>query len=181
MERSLDFNYEGKRAEVRTFEFSPFWTLVVNIFAWLLVHIGVSYLFLKMPDAWFSHTADRKKPQTKKSKEELIYERLLFIRIWKDKLPDGGSLFRGGFAKKKIAVLEKAYLQTFILETRRGEWTHIISMLPAPLFFLWNESIYGWIMIVYAIVANVPFIIVQRYNRFRLQRIFWKLKEKSEM
>jgi len=143
--------------------------------------MGVSYLFLKMPNSWFRRSTDAMQPRSHRQLEEAIYDRVLRIRLWKDQLPDGGSWFRGGFSKKKIAMLEKAYLQTFILETRRGEWTHICSMLPAPLFFLWNETFYGWIILAYAVLANTPFIFVQRYNRIRLQRIYWKLKEKSEL
>ncbi|MCJ7986509.1 hypothetical protein MUB16_25250 [Priestia sp. OVL9] len=31
-------------------------------------------------------------------------------------------------------------------------------------------------MVIYAIVANVPFILVQRYNRIRIHQVVLKLK-----
>ncbi len=130
-----------------------------------------------MPDRWFDSSrqrlidSDKRGMEGRKSREEKFYDRYLHIRLWKDKLPDGGAMFDDGFPKSKLEEHKLAYYQKFILETRRGEWTHWISMLPAPLFFMWNEELYGWIMILYAVVANLPFIIVLRYNRLRLLRI----------
>ncbi|MCY9697072.1 glycosyl-4,4'-diaponeurosporenoate acyltransferase CrtO family protein [Paenibacillus alginolyticus] len=164
---------------MRIVEMWPMWTLLADITGWFLVHMGVSYLFFIMPDRWFIRLTDGKLPNSHGLREEIIYERYLLIRTWKDKPPDGGGLFPGGFAKKKFAILDKAYVSKFIRETRRGEWTHFGSMLPAPLFFMWNEPLYGWMMMIYAIIANVPFILIQRYNRIRLQRILRKLTEKS--
>ncbi|GFZ79421.1 glycosyl-4,4'-diaponeurosporenoate acyltransferase [Paenibacillus marchantiophytorum] len=164
---------------MRIIEMTPIWTLLADITGWLLVHLGVSYLFFVMPAGWFIRITDGKLPDSHGLREEIISERYLRIRTWKDRLPDGGGLFPGGFAKKKFAKLDQAYVSTFIRETRRGEWTHVGSMLPAPLFFMWNEPLYGWVMMIYAIIANVPFILIQRYNRIRLQRILRKLTEKS--
>lgn len=58
-----------------------------------------------------------------------------------------------------------------MIETQRAEWTHWVSMLPAPLFFIWNPVWAGWLMILYALIANLPFIIIQRYNRPRLLKL----------
>ncbi len=44
-------------------------------------------------------------------------------------------------------------------------------MLFAPLFFLWNKPGIGWIMIVYALIENLPLIMAQRYNRIRFKRL----------
>lgn len=52
-------------------------------------------------------------------------------------------------------------------------------MPPAFLFFIWNPLWAGFIMIAYAILANLPFILTQRYNRPRLQRLL-QLKQQRE-
>lgn len=44
-------------------------------------------------------------------------------------------------------------------------------MSAAPFFFLWNPVALGAAMVVYALVANAPCLLVQRYNRARLLRL----------
>ena len=41
----------------------------------------------------------------------------------------------------------------------------------APLFFLWNPWWADLIMLTYALMANLPCIFAQRYNRLRFQRL----------
>src|SRR5712692_4374948 len=47
-----------------------------------------------------------------------VYERLLRIKRWKDRLPDAGALFRGGFSKRRVMTRDPEYLETFAAETR---------------------------------------------------------------
>ena len=100
------------------------------------------------------------------------------IRQWKDKLPDGTVIAKKGFDKSRLAQQQKDYLEKFVIETRRAELTHWLLMVPAPFFFLWNPAWAGWVMIVYALLANCPFIMIQRYNRPRLERV---LRKKSAL
>jgi glycosyl-4,4'-diaponeurosporenoate acyltransferase len=48
-------------------------------------------------------------------------------------------------------------------------------LLFSLVFFIWNPWWVGIVMIVYAILVNVPCIIIQRYNRIRLKRVCAKL------
>jgi len=63
------------------------------------------------------------------------------------------------------------YLETLSLKQKRVEPTQWLSILPSFLFFLWNPVWAGWIMVIYALLFNVPIILVQRYNRPRLERV----------
>jgi glycosyl-4,4'-diaponeurosporenoate acyltransferase len=47
--------------------------------------------------------------------------------------------------------------------------------LFSPVFFVWNIWWVGIVMIVYAMLANMPCIMIQRYNRIRLKRVYAKL------
>ncbi|WP_245585944.1 hypothetical protein [Paenibacillus pinihumi] len=167
-------------------ELPPLWVITANISGWLIIHLGVSYACHRMPFRWFdssgAHSA-RESGQpcpgsvttgmrfASKLPEERFYEQVLRIRSWKDRVPELGALFTGGFSKKALAAHSSGYYRVFAAETRRGEWTHWLSIAPAPLFFLWNEPAGGWLMIGYALAANLPFICIQRYNRLRLTRI----------
>ena len=55
--------------------------------------------------------------------------------------------------------------------TRGAELAHVPILLLGPVFFAFNPWWLALVMVAYAIVANVPCILVQRYNRARLERI----------
>ena len=76
-----------------------------------------------------------------------------------------------GFPKKRLAGKGNAYFLAFARETCRAEATHWVIMLFAPLFFLWNPVGVGFFMILYALAENIPLIMAQRYNRYRLRRV----------
>src|SRR4051812_6160767 len=57
-----------------------------------------------------------------------FYERLR-IKRWKDRLPEAGALFTGGFSKRSARTLDRAVLERFVVETRRAEWAHWVIML----------------------------------------------------
>lgn len=99
-----------------------------------------------------------------------FYERL-GIRRWKDRLPEAGALFTGGFSKRSVHTRDRAVLERFVVETRRAEWTHWVIMLITPLFAVWNWWWVAGLMALYAVAANVPCLAVQRYNRARLLRL----------
>jgi glycosyl-4,4'-diaponeurosporenoate acyltransferase len=99
-----------------------------------------------------------------------LYEQLA-IKRWKDRLPEAGALFAGGFSKRSVRTRDRALLEQFVVETRRAEWTHWTIMAATPVFVVWN---WWWVeiaMVVYALAANLPCLLVQRYNRARLVRL----------
>jgi glycosyl-4,4'-diaponeurosporenoate acyltransferase len=100
-----------------------------------------------------------------------VYERVLRVKRWKDLLPEAGNLFRGGFSKRRVLRHDREYLEEFVVATRRAELAHWPILAVGPLFFLWNPWWLGIAMVGYAVVANVPCILVQRYNRARLERM----------
>jgi glycosyl-4,4'-diaponeurosporenoate acyltransferase len=100
-----------------------------------------------------------------------FYEGWLRIKRWKDRLPEAGNLFRGGTSKRRLPDHDREGLQRFAVETRRAELTHWLILAAAPWFFLWNPWWLGLAMVGYGIVANVPCVAIQRYNRARLLRM----------
>ena len=149
-------------------------TILLNIAAWLIIHVGVSYLMTHIPLNLFD-TGFWLYRQRKWEKNGKIYARIFRLKKWKKRLPDGAALFKKGFQKKHLKRLDEIYLGNFIRETCRAEITHWIMFLLSPVFFIWNIWWVGIVMIVYAILVNVPCIIIQRYNRIRLKRVNSKL------
>jgi glycosyl-4,4'-diaponeurosporenoate acyltransferase len=149
------------------------WLIGINILAWLLIHLIISYTCFKLGERPFLNESWLTKQRIWESHGSM-YE-MFGIKRWKLLLPDGGSFYKGDFRKKQLQGYEAHYLKKFILETRRAEWTHWLAIPPSLLFFLWNTWYVGVIMIVYAFMFNVPFIMIQRYNRIRLKRLYKRM------
>jgi glycosyl-4,4'-diaponeurosporenoate acyltransferase len=103
-----------------------------------------------------------------------LYTKFFAIKKWKSKLPDAAAWFAGGFPKKKILHRDPKYLKEFVVETCRGEGAHWATMLCCPIFFIWNPAWASTVMFIYALAANLPCILTQRYNRIVLQRLITK-------
>jgi len=155
---------------MRIWYFSVPWTIFFDCVAWFVIHIGVSYIMTQMPLRYFN-------PQSWVFRgrggvnEGRVYQDIFFVKKWKSLLPDGAVLFGQGFKKKHLKEKNKDYVCRFVAETCRSEGVHWVTMIFAPLFFLWNPLWVGVVMIGYAVTANLPCIITQRYNRIRLERV----------
>jgi glycosyl-4,4'-diaponeurosporenoate acyltransferase len=144
-------------------------TILLDCILWFAIHMSMAYIGLRMPDRIFEE--DKGIYKARKWEEGgAFYQRVFRVKRWKTKLPDGGSIFKEGFAKKRLAQNNTAYFKQFVIETRRAELAHYLQILVSPVFFLFNEVWVGYVMILYAIAANIPCIIVQRYNRPRLMK-----------
>ena len=145
-------------------------TILIDVAAWFVIHMGVSYIMTRQPLTSFNTSSwlYRKRNWERNGK---FYEKFFRLKSWKRKLPDGAAIFKNGFEKKHLKETNKDYLYSFIRETCRAELTHWIVFLFGPVFLIWNLWWVGIVMILYATMANIPCVITQRYNRIRLQRI----------
>jgi glycosyl-4,4'-diaponeurosporenoate acyltransferase len=163
---------------MRLLHLSTFWTVILDFAAWFFIHIGVVLVMVSIPMARFHPEGWIFRPRIWE-KEGLFYLRQLRIKKWKKYLPDGARwLGSRGFPKTRLAEKGRPYLALFSRETCRAELTHWMIILFAPFFFLWNRPWVGLIMILYALLENLPLIIAQRYNRLRLLDILER-KEKD--
>ncbi|QGG56553.1 glycosyl-4,4'-diaponeurosporenoate acyltransferase [Paenibacillus sp. FSL W8-1187] len=145
-------------------ELGPAAVILLDAAVWLLLHGAAVAAAIRIP--WERFAADG--PVTRLRGFEAggrWYERRLLVQRWKDRLPDGGGWVKAGFPKRRLRSGSREYLERFAAETRRGELTHWAMLLPLPLFALWNNAIGMIIMTIYALIANIPCILVQRYNR----------------
>lgn len=157
-------------SELRVLHLPTVWTVLLDIAAWFVIHMGVVAAMVSLPVDRFSPA---QWPFRERSWElgGRIYE-WMGVRWWKDVLPDGADILRWrSFRKSHLAASTSEYLDRFSRETCRAEATHVLTMVWAPLFFFWNPVWVGWLMIVYASCENLPLIVAQRYNRIRLERL----------
>jgi glycosyl-4,4'-diaponeurosporenoate acyltransferase len=140
-----------------------------NVIGWPVIHLGVSFVTLRLPQDLFEHDTWVTVPR-KWERDSRVYRDGLAIRTWKSMLPDGAP-WLGGFAKKKLKQRDESYFTQFLAETRRSELAHWCMLCCLPVFFLWNPPWACCVMTAYALAANLPCILAQRYNRIVLDRI----------
>jgi|YNPMSStandDraft_1061717.scaffolds.fasta_scaffold00034_26 glycosyl-4,4'-diaponeurosporenoate acyltransferase len=150
---------------------SIYFYLILNTIFWITVNFFCGYIVHFIPDNFYT-TKNFIFKKRNFEKNGLLYKKLLFIQKWKDKLPDGGKVLGlHPFSKKHFEYKKKDYIEKFILETCRGELTHILPFIFLPISFTWNPLIGSIIMTLYCFFSNFPCIIVQRYNRIRLIKL----------
>lgn len=156
-------------------ELAPVWIVLLNMGGWLFVQLGLAWLFLRIPAHWFKAVGPHGW-----EKSGRFYERFVGIKHWKGLLPDGARWFVGGFGKSTLEAVNPEYLQRFLRETRRGEICHWCAILAASVFFLWNPWWGDLIVVIYALAANLPCILTQRYNRARMRRLLGRMGSSAE-
>ncbi len=140
-----------------------------NFLGWPVIHLSIASTALRLPPVLFARDSWVTTPRHWE-RDGRFYRKWFAIRKWKDLLPDGAP-WLGGFAKKKLRARDPAYLMQFLIETRRAEVAHWCMLGCLPLFFPWNPTWARCLMTAYALVANLPCILVQRYNRLALNRV----------
>ena len=144
----------------------PRWAIAAtNVVAWGVFHATTGYAVHRLPAARLGHDGPVLRLR-RWEREGRVYDRVR-IKRWKDRLPEAGALFTAGVSKRSLG----GDLERFVVETRRAERGHWLAMACGPLAVLWNPPGGAIAMVAYGVVANAPFIAVQRYNRARALRV----------
>lgn len=143
--------------------------VAANILGCPLIHLVIAKITIRLPLTSFGQDRFPYAAWSWERNGE-FYRKWLAIRRWKSLLPDGAP-WLGGFAKKQLVRRDRVYLNVFIQETRRAEFAHWCMFFSFPVFFVWNPPWACWVMAGYAVIANAPCIIAQRYNRHILIRL----------
>lgn len=106
-------------------------------------------------------------------KQGKIYEKIK-IKRWKTKWPDASMLlhavFRRHYPKKRIEGTDREKVSILIKESCVAESTHVVvSILGVFCIKIW-KGMGGVLTSVGWILFNLPPIVIQRYNRPRLQK-----------
>ena len=119
-----------------------------------------------LPRSWFD---PEKAPYASFSWEQdgRIYNRL-GIRLWQDHVPDMSKILKNMVRKEVASRPTCQSMDTLARETCISEAVHwALILLSPPLLLIW-PGIGGWICTALWIAGNLPFILIQRYNRPRL-------------
>lgn len=121
-----------------------------------------------LPKRWFKSDCF---PFRCNEKEKKLYKALR-VKDWQNKVPDMSRVFTKLMPAKKLNADTLADIPRMLEETCVAEFIHVVlSVLGLACLWLWPGSGGAVVTLVYILLGNVPFIIIQRYNRPRLQRL----------
>jgi hypothetical protein len=130
-------------------ELSGVWIVISNVVMIPVIHLSISWWFTRMPARRFD------------SDSFFSRERRWFA----------------GLPKKQLASADPDYLSAFVIETRRGEAAHLAQIAALQITLIWNPWPAAAVAIfIYAVASNLPCILLQRFNRIRMQRLLHKLE-----
>jgi glycosyl-4,4'-diaponeurosporenoate acyltransferase len=93
------------------------------------------------------------------------------VKRWKDHMPEIADFIKSAFTKKSIKEFDNAYIEKFLLESCRAEFAHWCIIFSSVIFLFYEGTSVFIYMFLIAILIDLPFIIIQRYNRPRIIRI----------
>lgn len=144
---------------------------------WLLASLLVGLLANLLPAAWLELTPSgvvvpNTLPRTDPIRVRPVPRAMgpVGIRMWKRWIPDAGGALPGGVPKASLVRRDRASLQRLVLETRRAELVHWALLPGGLLTALWLPPAGVLVNVVFALAFNLPCLLLQRYNRARLQR-----------
>lgn len=105
--------------------------------------------------------------------------RWLRIDRWKDRLPEAGGFFAGGRSKSRLPDRSSESLREYVIETRRAEGVHWAGVVFGCTFFLWAPPLAAALNALFGLLAHLPFILVQRYNRRRVGALLHRRAERQ--
>lgn len=130
-----------------------------------------------LPRRWFS--GDRWPWAPAPFEKEGRFWRKLGVHRWKDKVPDMSRLL-GDMVKKQLAPDGKTDYALLVQETCVAECVHFcLGLLSLGAFALCRSGWMVCIVAVYILLGNLPFQIIQRYNRPRLLRLMRKARKEK--
>lgn len=142
--------------------------LIINLLIGAVWHYASFFLCISISKTAFDPNRKMYMPH-KWENNGKFYNDVLKINRWKDFLPQ--HIGKDGFSKDHIDDISLEYIDEFIMETCRGEWNHSINCMFTVVLFLINDFFIAILFMIFLFIGNVPFIIIQRYNRFRLQKL----------
>ena len=151
-------------------------TIALCFLLWPLLQVIAALICLKIPDSFYSSRFFLFQI-FRFENDGLIYDKIFHVSKWKHLLPDGGVVLnKKGFKKKHLINFSEDTFKQFCIESSRGELTHWLAILPFWIFGFIAPARVIWYMLIYAIFINFPCIVVQRYNRPRVQKLLNRMK-----
>lgn len=101
------------------------------------------------------------------------------IRHWKGQLPDMSRIVPGLIPLKKLGIDKNDSMESLVKETCVAETVHYFLCISGFLCIKIWKGMGGFFVSVLYLLGNIPFIMIQRYNRPRLEELLKKRKSEG--
>lgn len=144
----------------------------------VLVAILAHYIGELIPRKWFDY---ERFPYTSFGweKDGTAYDKIK-IKKWKSKLPDLSRVAKYMVPKKVTADMTSSDLDILLRETCVAEFIHTALCIISSGVIWITEEAYGVVLYLIFALGNIPFILVQRYNRPHLKKLRTKMLAREE-
>ena len=146
------------------------WAVTLSVLVWLVVCLAIG----RLATSWPLERVATPGPITRLRAWERDggwWIRHARVLRWKDRLPGAGAFFAGGYEKRSVRSRRTEDLARFRAETIRAERVHWSIMATSPVHLIWCRPTVAAGMLAFGVVFNAPFIVIQRANRGRLERV----------
>jgi glycosyl-4,4'-diaponeurosporenoate acyltransferase len=142
----------------------------INLLVFILISLSMTFICEKVPSRvyYYKKWLFRERGWENGGR---IYEYYFGVKKWKSKLPDISDFMKWRFNKKHLAEASSDYLSVFLTESCKSEFTHWMIIASTLFFNFWNDIATSAFMVIIACLLNMPYIIIQRYNRPRLIKL----------
>lgn len=108
-----------------------------------------------------------------------IYQRI-GVHRWKERFPDMSRIVPFLMPSKRLPkAVTAGQIERMIQETCIAELVHgLLGVSGFGCILIW-KSIGGWILSVLYLFGNLPYIIIQRYNRPKLIGILYRMRKRE--
>ena len=104
-----------------------------------------------------------------------LYEKIK-VRHWQNRLPDMSRILRWAMPSKKLEGDYAQKLPVMLEETCVAEFIHLLMCVTGLYsFHLWPGIGGVTVYLIYVTVFNLPYIVIQRYNRPRLLKLYSRI------
>lgn len=107
----------------------------------------------------------------------------LGIRKWKNVLPDKSRIAPGTYRKAIRGSVQQhsaAHMERLLQETCVAECVHWALLVISPILLFTMESPAAYVMTPLYGLSNLPYIMIQRYNRPRLAVLSARMQRKAQ-
>ncbi len=157
-----------------------------NTLFWICLHFwGAAFITTTIPSPVRRRRFDYRKPFFEVSQGELSFYRRIKLPAWKDRLPQ----YNKDFDKRHLRnEMTPAYVREFLFMTCQAEIVHYSIAVAGylSLFFcmLCDDPI-GNLPLFFCIatfigLCNIPFALIQRYNRYRLVKVLGRMESRGK-
>lgn len=103
-------------------------------------------------------------------KDGEVYNKL-YVSKWKKKVPDMSKLLKTLYPKEITYPPTSCHIDRLVRESCVAEFIHILLIALSPIIYRIIGGYWGWFYTVCSILGNIPYIVIQRFNRPKMKRL----------